>query len=79
MDRSPAIQQFLDGFVEQVGIQPDFVAASDYPYTCRCDICLAWWVKMADDEDEEYGPFTRSEIEIARADSKEETDETGTD
>lgn len=79
MSRSPAIQQFLDDFAVQADIQPDFVAASDHPYTCRCNICLAWWVKMVDAEDNEYSPFTQLEIETARAASEENDDETGTD
>lgn len=69
----------LVGQLAQV-VGSDFVAASDHPYTCRCDICLAWWVKMADAKDDEYGPFTQLEIETARVAGKEEDDdETGTD
>lgn len=60
---------FLLGNLTQV-VGSDFAAASDHPYTCRCKICLAWWVKMANAEDEEYGPFTQLEIEVARVASE---------
>ncbi len=68
----------LVGRLAQV-VGSDFAEATDHPYACRCDICLAWWVKMANDEDEEYGPFTRLEIEKARVASEGDDEETETD
>ena len=68
--RAPAVQSFVDKFAAMAGITPAFMAASDHPYSCRCNICLRWWAEMPDDEDEEgnasYGPFTADEVVEAR-------------
>lgn len=39
-----------------------FDAASNHPYSCRCELCKEWWKacgpEMEDDETEDgYGPF----------------------
>jgi hypothetical protein len=68
-ERSPAMQSFVDNMRETLGISDEFAAASEHPYTCRCDICKQWWIDMGpEDPDEEpsYGPFTVEEIEEAR-------------
>jgi len=61
--RGPHLQAFLDAFAEKAGIPYDFAAASEHPYNCRCDKCLAWWASMGPDEDDGYGPFEPQEIE----------------
>lgn len=62
--RAPAIQNFIDEFVEAFGIEQDFVDASEHPPNCRCDKCLAWWASMGpeDDEGQYFGPFTSAEV-----------------
>ena len=68
--RAPGLQALLDNIAQSAGIEPDFVASGDHPYTCRCDKCLAWWATMGPDGDPDdpdvspsFGPFKRSEIE----------------
>jgi len=50
--RGPHLQAFLDAFAEKAGIPYDFAAASEHPYNCRCDKCLAWWASMGPDVNE---------------------------
>lgn len=68
----------LVGRLAQV-VGSDFAEATDHPYACRCDICLVWWVKMGDDENQPFNSFTRLEIEAARTASEENNEETETD
>jgi len=68
MSRSPALQAFLDAFADKAGIEPDFIAASDHAYNCRCQKCLDWWASMGPDGDDPdapyaYGPFSKEEID----------------
>lgn len=50
-------------------VASDFAIASGHPYTCRCGLCLNWWVKLGPDEgldgEPHYGPFTTAEVEAA--------------
>ena len=44
------------------------VFGSDHPYTCKCKICLGWWLMVGPEETEtgwNVGPFTREEFEAA--------------
>lgn len=62
-----ALQGWLDAFAHERGISPDFKAASDHDYDCRCALCLAWWVRMGPDPvTGRHGPFTDEEIMRAR-------------
>ena len=62
--RAPAVQEFLDAFVEAFDIEQDFVDASAHPPHCRCEKCLSWWTHMGPDpETEDFGPFSREEVE----------------
>ena len=47
---------------EDFGISDDFIAASNHPYGCRCDICKKWWADMGT-EWEWNGPFTEANDE----------------
>lgn len=64
-----SLQVLKNQLVEQFGISDNFIAASDHKYSCRCDICLQWWVQAGVEElgEGEYraGPFTREEFEAA--------------
>ena len=59
-----------DAFARALGIDPitqsTLDMGSNHPFSCRCPICLRWWVTMGPDGDpsspDAYGPFTRSEI-----------------
>lgn len=55
--------RFMTALAERVG--QDFVTASDHPGSCRCGLCLQWWVRMGNEE-EGYGPFGEAEIAAAR-------------
>ena len=65
--RAPNLQRFVDGLAEAAGIEPDFMAASEHPWHCRCQKCLDWWRRLGPDGDDPYepgawGPFTYEEI-----------------
>jgi len=60
--RTPALQTFLDGFVERAGIEQDFMDSSEHSYTCTCQKCLGWWASMGPEEGS-FGPFTQEQIE----------------
>jgi len=65
------LQAFLNSFAEGAGIGPDFIAASDHPYDCRCEKCLAWWASIGPEGDDPdtpgaFGPFTKQEVEAYR-------------
>ena len=62
-DRAPALQAFISQFKTAVGISDAFANACDHPFTCRCAACLEWWATMGADENDIYGPFTKTEIE----------------
>lgn len=63
--RAPALQNFIDTFIENMGIEQDFVDSSEHPYKCRCDKCLSWWATMGpeDPNDMSFGPFNQDEVE----------------
>lgn len=66
--RTPALQQFLDAFVESTGIEQDFVDSCEHPYGCHCEKCLHWWARMGPEDPEEdgefIGPFRREDVEM---------------
>ena len=68
--RAPRLQQMLDSIATNTGIDPDFIAASDHPYMCRCRKCLAWWSAIGPDGEPDdlgaWGPFTKEEVETYR-------------
>lgn len=76
IQRTQAVQTFVDVYVEMAGISPAFQASSDHPYSCRCINCLRWWAKMPNDENEDgsvsFGPFTLEEVAAAREALKKE-------
>jgi len=47
-------------------------SGSAHPFTCRCHLCLRWWVLMGpqDVAGKEYGPFTEEEV-LAEKSKKE--------
>jgi hypothetical protein len=56
--RTPAGRTMLD----------DLIDGSDHPYTCRCAVCLRWWVSVGPEEIADgwgFGPFTESEFVAA--------------
>lgn len=59
------LQNFIAGVFTDL-IESDFMEASNHPGSCRCDICLEWWVQMGPDEDSQgepsFGPFTKEEF-----------------
>ncbi len=61
MPPTTSLQATIDALRTKWNIGPDFVAACDHPYSCRCDLCLGWWASVGADE-ENYGPFTPEEI-----------------
>lgn len=69
-----------DELARRLGIEPDEQAVLDsgssHPYTCRCEVCLNWWVMMGPEDlaNPTYGPFTEAEIEAARFRGQREYD-----
>ena len=62
--RTPALNDFLDAFVEATGIEQDFVDSCNHPYGCSCQKCLSFWASMGpEDEEYSFGPFTREQVE----------------
>ena len=62
--RAPALQDFLDAFVMETGIEQDFVDSCEHPYGCSCQKCLNWWARMGpEDEEMSFGPFTQEQVE----------------
>jgi len=40
------------------------IVGSDHPYTCKCDVCLRWWVQVGPEDTGDgwsFGPFTKEE------------------
>lgn len=41
---------------------------SNHPYTCKCSVCLEWWLQMGPEDDGtpegSYGPSTKAEIDV---------------
>ena len=65
------LQRLADQLARDLGISDDFRAATEHPYSCRCDKCLAWWAKIGPEEAKEmpdapltYGPFSEDEIRL---------------
>lgn len=57
------LQQNLQNVFAGMGVSQDFMAASDHPYDCKCDICKGWWKSMGPDPDtERCGPWTMEEL-----------------
>lgn len=63
--RAPALQAFLDAFVEKTGIDAEFMTASDHRAECMCPACFNWWVTMGDEENG-YGPFDPDKVRAAQ-------------
>lgn len=61
-DRTQEIQDFLDTVRNTFKIPDHIIVTSDHPRACRCTMCLRWWADLGAPE-EEYGPFTREEVE----------------
>jgi hypothetical protein len=64
VNRSPALQRFIDFFADKFNIDQDFKDASNHDYDCTCEKCLAWWAAMGpeDADGEDFGPFTRQQV-----------------
>lgn len=45
-----------------------WMEANRHPYTCRCAICMQWWLAVGPEHTESgwsFGPFTQAEYEAA--------------
>jgi len=66
MRRAPFLQAVVDALVAEGEVSENIVQASDHPYRCRCNFCLAWWAEMGPEEDAygnpSYGPFSEAEV-----------------
>jgi len=61
--RTP-LQEFVIEAGIKAGVEPVIFEASDHSYWCKCEKCLAWWVKLGPDPDtNKHGPFTQDEID----------------
>lgn len=78
--RPKPLQDLLDGIAENLrakGVNVNILdVGSNHPYTCKCEVCLKWWIQVGpeiEEEDEEgnptkwnWGPFTEEEINAHR-------------
>jgi Zn finger protein HypA/HybF involved in hydrogenase expression len=63
-DALNAIRQVLIEHGDSEVLINNLLESSDHPYRCRCSKCKRWWKSMGPDPDtNEYGPFSRAEIE----------------
>jgi len=53
----PTLNDFLEQLKDQLEIDDDFDKASNHPYSCTCDKCREWWLRMGPDENNTFGPF----------------------
>ena len=62
-----------DKIASALGIPEDEQSVLDggnrHQYTCRCQVCLNWWVLMGPEDPETgegFGPFTKEQIDAAK-------------
>lgn len=56
-----SLGDFQRELADQAGLSKEFIAASEHPYWCTCNICRKWWLSMGPEEGNDgafhFGPF----------------------